>query len=177
VDEIYKDLGKATGLSPKRTKAALEKIITSETTNPIIGLIYSGYDVFAKEDVDVSKEISQTLNRILESSGKKVVRSTNKNLITYKDEAKSKEEKIIMETDVYLKEQKVYSKIRKRYKDEKGTFTNEELKNLIKENFEPRDYKKYNNYFFSKYICNAARDLQATFARWSIPSSSTGFFE
>jgi len=48
-----------------------------------------------------------------------------------------------METDVYLKEQKVYSEIRKRYKDEKGTFTNEEFTNLIKENFEPRDYKKY----------------------------------
>jgi len=157
VDEIYKDLAKATGLSPKRTKAAVEKIITSETTNPIIGLIYSGYDVFAKEDVDVSKEISQTLDRILKSSGKKVVRSTNKNLITYKDQAKSEEEKIRMETDVYLKEQKVYSEIRKRYKDEKGTFTNEEFKKLIKENFEPRDYKKYAKKYLG-YIRNMDSD-------------------
>ena len=157
VDQIYKDLGEATGLSPKRTKAAVEKIITSETTNPIIGLIYSGYDVFAKEDADVSKEISQTLNRITKSVSKKTKRSTNKNLIRYKEEAKLEEEEIRMETDVYKKEQKVYSEIRKRYKDEKSTFTNEEFINLIKENFEPRDYKKYSKKYLG-YIRNMNSD-------------------
>jgi hypothetical protein len=157
VDQIYKDLGEATGLSPKRTKAAVEKIITSETTNPIIGLIYSGYDVFAKEDVDVSKEINQTFNRITQSISKKTKRFTNKNLIRYKEEAKLEEEEIRMETDVYLKEQKVYSEIRKRYKDEKGTFTNEEFINLIKENFEPRDYKKYRKKYLG-YIRNMNSD-------------------
>lgn len=157
VDQIYKDLGEATGLSPKRTKAAIEKIITSETTNPIIGLIYSGYDVFAKEDVDVSKEINQTFNRITQSISKKTKRFTNKNLIRYKEEAKLEEEEIRMETDVYSKEQKVYSEIRKKYKDEKGTFTNEEFINLIKENFEPRDYKKYAKKYLG-YIRNMNSD-------------------
>jgi hypothetical protein len=157
VDQMYKDLAPFFGLSPKRTKAAMEKIITSETTNPMIGLLYSGYDVAFKDGTQIGDEIKIAADRTLKSSSKKLVRKTNSELIRYKQEDLVEKEKIEVDTERYLAEQKMYSEIKKRYKDEKGTFTNEEFVNLIKENFEPMDYKKYAKKY-TAYIKNINSD-------------------
>lgn len=45
VEDFYKTLGINTGLSPIRTKAAVEGIVTSPTTNPFVGLMYGIADV------------------------------------------------------------------------------------------------------------------------------------
>jgi hypothetical protein len=143
VNQIYKDLAPYFNMSPKRTKAMLEKIITSETTNPIVGLIYSGYDVLAKDDATVGEEIDKAMESLKKNATKKTTRYTNKNLLMYKDRDEAEREEIGIETKKYLAEQKVYNQIRKRYVDEKGTMDSDEFADIIMKNFDRYDWKRY----------------------------------
>ena len=146
VDEIYKAISKGLDpyvtLSPLRSKAFVEKILTSESTNPTIGLIYAGFDAYAKEDKTLTGELANIITRIGESAGKKVTRSTNKNLISFNKLAEEKTQKMIIETDIWKSEQKVYKEIRKKVEDG-GYFSQDEFNQMLLENFEPRDFKKY----------------------------------
>lgn len=160
VDQIYKDLAPKLGLSPKRTKAALEKIITSENTNPMVGLFYSGYDKLSKlmlKDGYVDPKEQKTLERFLSVWEKKLVRYTNSNLLKYKEQDELEEMEKVLETGIYLVEQEMYSIIRKRYKDDKGSFTEKELADLVVEKFEPRDHERYFNKY-ATYIRNMDTD-------------------
>lgn len=143
VNQIYKDLAPALGMSPIRTKAAMEKIITSETTNPAIGLLYSGYDIAFRDDTTVGKEITGAKDQLFSNVSKKLKRKTNKNLISYKEKAKAQEEKMKIETDIYKKEQEVYNEIRKN-KD----ITKKEISDIVKNKFDKVDRKKY----YKKYV-------------------------
>lgn len=143
VNQIYKDLAPHFDMSPKRTKAMLEKIITSETTNPMVSLIYSGYDVFAKEDATVKDEIDKAMDNLKKNATKKTTRYTNKNTLLYKDRDAAERDEIGIETEKYLAEQKVYNQIRKRYVDEKGTMDRDEFRQMIKDNFERYDWERY----------------------------------
>jgi hypothetical protein len=160
VDQIYKDLAPLLGMSPKRTQAALEKIVTSESTNPMIGLIYSGYDMVKtpfKDGKTLVDEMDEAMKSTSKSVSKKLVRKTNKELLRYKQEAEVEKFKMEQDSKTYLAEQKVYSLIKKRYKEDKGTFTNEEFLNIIKDNFEEKDYKKYAQKYLA-YIRNINSD-------------------
>lgn len=142
VDEIYKSIAPALGFSPARSKAFVEKIITSESTNPTIGLIYAGFEAYAKEDKTLKGELANVINRLGESAGRKVTRTTNKNLISFNKMAEEKTQKMIIETDIWKSEQKVYKEIRK--KVEAGEyFDQNEFNQMLLENFETRDFKKY----------------------------------
>ncbi len=143
VNQIYKDLAPYFDMSPKRTKAMIEKIITSETTNPMVGLIYSGYDVFAKDDVTVGEEIDKAMDNLKKNVTKKTTRFTNKNILRYKDRDTAEREEINIETKKYLAEQKVYNELRRVYVEEKSTLTAGEFRDLITENFDRYDWKKY----------------------------------
>ena len=82
------------------------------------------------------------ISRLGESAGKKVTRTTNKNLISFNKLAEEKTQKMIIETDIWKSEQKVYKEIRK--KVEAGEYFNQdEFNQMLLENFEPRDFKKY----------------------------------
>jgi hypothetical protein len=142
VDEIYKSIAPVLGLSPIRSKAFVEKILTSESTNPTIGLIYAGFDSYAKEDKTFTGELGNVITRLGESAGKKLTRSTNKNLISFNKLAEEKTQKMIIETDIWKSEQKVYKEIRKKVEDG-GYFEPAEFNQMLLENFEPRDFKKY----------------------------------
>lgn len=164
VEMIYKDLAKVLSpgleLSPKRAQAAVEKMITSETTNPTIGLIYSGYDgirsIFS-EGPGMNDELNTFIDRTVDNTSKKLIRYTNKNLIVYKQEADVEADRIESDTEKYLAEQKMYSEIRKRYKDDKGEFTSGEFFKLIEENFEPEEHSKYKKKYLG-YIKNINAD-------------------
>lgn len=163
VEEIYKKLGLLTEgwgwaeLSPIKTQKLMEKIFTSESTNPNIGLIYSGFDLIAKDDTTFAKEISNTWEGFTGSVSKKLYRKTNPNLLTYQKEAASKQEMQKIDTDEYNSESKIYEAIRKRYTEEKGSFTQQEFISLIKENFkDPIDWKQKSDKFM-KVIAN--RDI------------------
>ena len=56
VEQFYKDFGLASNFSPVRTKAFIESLITSPTTNPFVGLFYAGSDAIFT-DVTVKEAI------------------------------------------------------------------------------------------------------------------------
>jgi hypothetical protein len=155
VNQIYKDWGQATGMSPARSKAALEKIITSESTNPVIGLIYSGYDAAFKEDTPISEDFNNAKESLLKNVSKKVKRKTNKNLKVYKERAEIEEQEMIIETDIYNKEQQVYRQISEKHKNNEE-LTKRELRNIVEENFDKKDWKKY---YRKYYIMNKKKDV------------------
>lgn len=156
VNQIYKDIAPAIGLSPIRSKAALEKIITSETTNPMIGLIYSGYDVAMREDTSMSKEIGVAMDNLINNSSKKIMRSTNSNLIKYKERAETDTQEMIIETEEYKKEQEVYNKIRESYQ-EGDTLSREDLRSIVEDKFDKLYWKKYLQKY-SRYMENTDAD-------------------
>ena len=158
VDQIYKDLGQAFGFSPKRSKAAVEKIITSEKTNPSIGLVYSVYDKMrgVVGETPTNNEIDNVMSRIVKNTERKLVRSTNKKLLSYKEQDEIKELETKLETGIYLKEKQAYNDIRKRYENN-DPFTNEEFKKYILDNFPRLDAKKYAKKYVA-YIKNMNGD-------------------
>lgn len=142
VDEIYKIIAPSLGLSPARSKAFMEKILTSENTNATIGLIYSGFDSAVKDDKTFGEEMKEMMDRMGRAAGRKLKRSTNKNLISYNMKAEEKTQKMIIETDIWKKEQKVYNLINKKVKAGEY-FDQAEFNAMILDNFDPIDYKKY----------------------------------
>ena len=162
VDQVYKDLAPGFGLSPARTKVMVEKVITSENTNPTIPLIYSAYDgIFNKKD-GLGDEVNEAMSNVGKAFGKKLVRYTDKNIIRYKKQDEMEYNESVIETDIWKKEQKVYNEIKKAYKEGDG-LTQKELMGLVKENFEPVDQfkyaKKYNVYVHNMNIDKSVLDI------------------
>ena len=151
VDQIYKEIAPSLGLSPIRTKAAIEKIVTSENTNPTISIFYASANGFFNKD-GYGAEFSDAFSNVFDASARKLKRFTNKNNIRYKEEDNIENLEMIIETDIYNKEQKVYNIIKNTYKDGKE-LSNGELVDLIKTNFEKKDYKKYAKKYYT-YIKN-----------------------
>lgn len=162
VDQVYKDLAPGFGLSPARTKVMVEKVITSENTNPTIPLIYSAYDgIFNKKD-GLGNEVSEAMSNVGKAFGKKLVRYTDKNIIRYKKQDEMEYKESVTETDIWKKEQKVYNEIKSAYKEGDG-LTQKQLVSLVKENFEPIDrlkyVKKYNAYIHNMNIDKSVLDI------------------
>jgi hypothetical protein len=151
VDQIYKEIAPSLGLSPIRTKAAIEKIVTSENTNPMISIFYASANGFFNKD-GYGAEFSDAFSNVFDASARKLKRFTNKDNIRYKEEDNIENREMIIETDIYNKEQKVYNTIKNTYKDGKE-LSNGELVDLIKTNFEKKDYKKYAKKYYA-YIKN-----------------------
>ena len=151
VEEIYKQIAPSLGLSPIRTKAAIEKIVTSENTNPMISIFYASINGFFNKD-GYGAEFSDAFSNVFDASARKLKRTTNKDNIRYKEEDKIENQEMIIETDIYNKEQKVYNTIKKIYKDGKE-LSNGELVDLIKTNFEKKDQEKYAKKYYA-YIKN-----------------------
>lgn len=74
VEDFYKKLGTEYGMSPVRSKAFVESLITGPNTNPFVGMLYGGADA-AFSDKGM-KEIGADL-------AKSVYKSTGKRLISY----------------------------------------------------------------------------------------------
>jgi hypothetical protein len=151
VEEIYKQIAPSLGLSPLRTKAAIEKIVTSENTNPMISIFYASVNGFFNKD-GYGAEFSEAFNNVFDASARKLKRTTNKDNIRYKEEDKIENQEMIIETDIYNKEQKVYNTIKNVYKDGKE-LSNGQLIDLIKTNFEKKDQEKYAKKYYA-YIKN-----------------------
>lgn len=162
VDQVYKDLAPGLGLSPARSKVMVEKVITSENTNPTIPLIYSAYDgIFNKKD-GLGNEVSEAMSNVGKAFGKKLVRYTDKNIIRYKKQDEMEYKESVTETDIWKKEQKVYNEIKNAYKDG-GSLTEEEFVGVIKKNFDPIDQvkyaKKYNAYIHNMNVDKSVLDI------------------
>ena len=141
VEEFFKVVAPFFGMSPKRSKAALEKIITSPNTNPMVHVLYAAMNgVFGAtsfvEDIKVCGEM------MVESAGKKLVKFTNPDILQFQREDRYKEMETNIESEIWLKEQSVYNKIEKIYEEGKELST-AELVEIVKDKFPERDFEKY----------------------------------
>jgi hypothetical protein len=156
VENFYKTFAPKLGMSPVRTKAFVEKIVTTENTNPTIALFNATLNGLFGKDTSLFEEFKGAMGRVAEAAGKKLVRKTNKDIIMYNEMDKAKSDEILLRTDKYLKEQQTYSDIKKVY--EKGEkMTNGELITLIKDRFDQRDVKNYVEKYYT-YIQNMDAD-------------------
>ena len=60
VEQFYKDFGLASNFSPVRTKAFIESLVTSPTTNPYVGMFYAGSDAMFT-DVTIREAVKDFL--------------------------------------------------------------------------------------------------------------------
>jgi hypothetical protein len=107
-------------------------------------------------ETPTNNEIDNVMSRIIKNTERKLVRSTNKKLLDYKKEDEFKKIEAEIETGIYLKEQKAYNDIRKRYEND-NPFTNETFKEYILSNFPRKDAKKYVKKYLA-YIKNMNGD-------------------
>ena len=95
VNDIYKVVAPALDMSPKRAQAAVEKLITSESTNPSISIFYALTNGLFDTQADAFKENSDTfdngMGHFLDVVSKKMVRHTNPNLLRYKNQDRLEE--------------------------------------------------------------------------------------
>lgn len=142
VEGFYKEIAPALGLSPIRSKAFVEKIITSENTNPTIAIFNAALNGIFDKKTGLGEEFSNAIDRVFESADKKLTRYTNKDIIMYNEMDKAEAEEMRIETDIYKKEQEMYSKIKKVYEEGK-TLTNGDVIDMVDERFDRRDRRKY----------------------------------
>ena len=158
VEEFYKQIAPALGLSPIRSKAFIEKIVTSENTNPTIAIFNAALNGIFDKKTGLGEEFSGAIDRVFESAGKKITRYTNKDIIMYNEMDKAEAEEMRIETDIYKKEQKVYNEIKSIYKDG-GKMTVGQLGDMVKENFEKQDWERYVEKYYT-YIQNMGAPKQ-----------------
>jgi hypothetical protein len=162
VEAIYKSLAPSLGLSPARSKAFVEKIITNESTNPTINIIYAAANGIFDRSTPFGQNFTIMSDELLKHAEKQSVRYTNKDIVRYslQDEFEKKEMK--RETEIYLKEQKVYNQIKKIY-DEGGSLTVGELENIVEKNFDKArqltELKKYYAYTRNMNIDKSMLDI------------------
>lgn len=72
VEDFYKKLGSEHGLSPIRSKAFIESLITGPNTNPFVGMLYGGMDA-AVSDKDMAKIGEDLAKSVYKSTGKRIV--------------------------------------------------------------------------------------------------------
>jgi len=117
VNDIYKVVAPALDMSPKRAQAAVEKLITSESTNPSISIFYALTNGLFDTQADAFKENSDTfdngMGHFLDVVSKKMVRHTNPNLLRYKNQDRLEELEKRIDTDAYLTKIKIKKDINK----------------------------------------------------------------
>lgn len=153
VSILYKNfasLGASVGVdvSPKRMQAAIEKVITSPTTNPIIGLMYGGGEALnqIKEggaDIDF---ILKPLKGFYDGVSRRAYRQTNPNVKKYNDRDKVLDQIEKNNAESYLRDKRANKKFNELIK-EKGVGNlpeklPEDFKNYIKENYDKIDHKR-----------------------------------
>lgn len=153
VSVLYKafaTLGASVGVdvSPKRMQAAIEKVITSPTTNPLVGLLYGGGEALKQlkdGDADIGF-ILKPLEGFFDGISRRAYRQTNPNVKKYN------EKDVVLDlieknnTESYLKNKRANNKMNDLI-DQYGVGNlpktlPSEFKDYIKENFDPNDQKR-----------------------------------
>lgn len=162
VEAIYKSLAPSLGLSPARSKAFVEKIITNESTNPTINIIYAAGNGIFDRSTPFGENFKIMAEELLKHSERKFVRKTNKDIVRYSLQDEFEKKEMERETEIYLKEQKVYNQIKKVY-DEGGSLTVGELENIVEKNFDKArqlsELKKYYAYARNMNIDKSMLDI------------------
>jgi hypothetical protein len=148
IEAFYKSVAPVFGLSPARSKAFVEKIITNQSTNPTINIFYAAANGIFGKDTQFGTEFSTAMEKMKEAAGKKLIRYTNENVLKYKKEDELEKEKVYITTEKYLKDSKIKADIKSRYNEGK-TMTVGELIKIVKENYEPIDQERYFNKYYT----------------------------
>ena len=153
VSVLYKafaTLGSSVGVdvSPKRMQAAIEKVITNPTTNPLVGLLYGGGEALKQlKDGDADIDfILKPLKGFFDGISRRAYRQTNPNVKKYN------EKDVVLDlieknnTESYLKNKRANDKMNDLI-DQYGVgdlpkTLPSEFKDYIKENFDPNDQKR-----------------------------------
>lgn len=139
-EDFYKKLGEKYGLSPVRSKAFVESLITSPNTNPFVGVLYGGADAVSsdKDLKSIGKDLFKT---IYKSTGKRVVSYSsdfNRKLETRED-LEDKLDKIKAEN---YRQKAEFNKLAKDYINKE--ISRDELNSKLQE-LEPNERKRLIN--------------------------------
>lgn len=137
-------------VSPKRMQVAVEKFITSPSTNPLVGAGYAGVEIISnlnKEGADVEpiKEGFKTFfEEIAKSSKRRMFRTTNPRVKYFSQIDKLQEKLKDINTEIYLKESKLKQLIRDykeetKIEDRESRVLPEKIMTFINENFDSSD--------------------------------------
>jgi len=139
VNDIYKVVAPALDMSPKRSQAAVEKLVTSESTNPSISIFYALTNGLFDTEADAFKENSDTfdngMGHFLDVVSKKMVRHTNPNLLRYKNQDRLEDLEKSIDTDAYLTKIKIKKDINKNVDSEvlrNGDYNSKEYQSELK---------------------------------------------
>ena len=141
-----------------------EKIITSESTNPTISILYGVanglYSLFS-EDSTVSETFSMASDEFLKNVSKKLIRTTNKNILKYAEQDVERQQEISINDEEYESVGKMYKDIGDAY-DSGKTLTGRDLQDMIIERFNPVTKKEFVGYFnrFNNHIKNRGTDTR-----------------
>lgn len=120
VSVLYKafaTLGASVGvdISPKRMQAAIEKVITSPTTNPLVGLLYGGGEALKQlKDGDVDIDfIMKPLKGFFDGISRRAYRQTNPNVKKYNDRDVILDKIKENNTESYLRDKRANQEIKK----------------------------------------------------------------
>jgi hypothetical protein len=142
-------------ISPIRLQAAVEKMITSETTNPTTSLLYATANGIFVPGTDTGEAFSEAIDKFKENVGKKFVGYTSKSVLENKDRESTKEERELIGSDIYDKTTKMWKKLDDIY-DSGETLSMGELYKMVVEDFGTIEAENYFNKF-NNYISN--RDI------------------
>ena len=154
VNNLFKYIAPILGMSPIRTQAMVEKIITSESTNPTISILYAAANGLFGEGT-MKEDFSKAMEEFMKNTEKKLVRTTNSKLLQYAEQDKIRDEEIEENTEEYINTTEVYDIIDDAY-DSGKTLSNGELRDLILEKFDAVEaenyFNKYNNYIRNRNL-------------------------
>ena len=155
VNSLFKFLAPKMYMSPARTQAMVEKIITSESTNPTISILYAVSNGLFSGFTDLSESFSKATDELLKNTSKKLVRTTNKKLLEYAEQDKIRDMEIEENSNEYVNTTKMYDEIKDIY-DKGGSLTNGQLLDMVIEKFGEAEAKtyfnKYNNYIRNRNL-------------------------
>jgi hypothetical protein len=139
-EDFYKKLGENYGLSPIRSKAFVESLITGPSTNPFIGMLYGGADA-AVSDKDMKQIGSELFETVYKSTGKRVVgySSDFNRQLSAKADLQDKIDKVKIDN---YKMKAEFNELAKEFIDKK--ISKADLNSKLKE-LEPNDRKRMIN--------------------------------
>ena len=155
VNNLFKKIAPALGMSPIKTQAMVEKIITSENTNPTISLLYATANGLFNEG-NLKEDFSTAMDEFLKNAERKMIRSTNKKLLDKSKQEEIAAEVIKINSDKYVKITGMYDEIDDIYDDGK-TLTNQELLDMVVASFGEAEAETYFNKY-NAYIGNRSID-------------------
>lgn len=161
-------------VSPKRMQVAVEKFITSPSTNPLVGAGYASIETLSNlykggADVEPVKEgFKSFFEGIAKSSSRRMFRSTNPRVKDYATREKLEEDIKNVNTEIYLKESKVKNLISEykeenKIEDRNPKIVPEKINKFINENFDSPEERR--------------RMKRKTLRKIQLPSVSSIYFD